>query len=85
MSPRRRPLGRSTSIELKARGLQADIRAVDAAERKEILSRYMDHSRRFEAAALRALERYRYKPKVVDGKEVKMYGVQQKLSFTLEE
>jgi DNA-binding NarL/FixJ family response regulator len=26
---------------------------VDAAERKEILSRYMDHSRRFEAAAAR--------------------------------
>ena len=26
---------------------------MDAAERKEILSRYMDHSRRFEAAALR--------------------------------
>jgi DNA-binding NarL/FixJ family response regulator len=26
---------------------------VDAAERKEILSRYMDHSRRFEAAAMR--------------------------------
>jgi DNA-binding NarL/FixJ family response regulator len=26
---------------------------VDATERKEILSRYMDHSRRFEAAALR--------------------------------
>lgn len=26
---------------------------MDAAERKEILSRYMDHSRRFEAVALR--------------------------------
>ena len=26
---------------------------MDAAERKQILSRYMDHSRRFEAAALR--------------------------------
>ena len=31
----------------------ADERAVDAAERKEILSRYMDHSRRFEAVAAR--------------------------------
>ncbi len=31
----------------------ADIGAVDAAERKEILSRYMDHSRRFEEAASR--------------------------------
>jgi len=33
--------------------VQADTGAVDAAERKEILSRYMDHSRRFEAAAMR--------------------------------
>ena len=32
---------------------QADIGIVDAAERKEILNRYMDHSRRFEAAAAR--------------------------------
>ncbi len=32
---------------------KADIGAVDAAERKEILTRYMDHSRRFEAAAAR--------------------------------
>jgi DNA-binding NarL/FixJ family response regulator len=32
---------------------QADIGVVDAAERKEILNRYMDHSRRFEAAAAR--------------------------------
>jgi DNA-binding NarL/FixJ family response regulator len=31
----------------------ADISRVDAAERKEILSRYMDHSRRFEEAASR--------------------------------
>jgi DNA-binding NarL/FixJ family response regulator len=37
------------------KGLQgrADSRTVDAAERKEILSRYIDHSRRFEAAAAR--------------------------------
>jgi protein TonB len=39
----------------------------------------------FEAAALKALERYRYKPKLVGGREVKMFGVQQKLSFTLED
>ena len=32
---------------------QADTDSVDAAERKEILSRYRDHSRRFEAAAAR--------------------------------
>jgi DNA-binding NarL/FixJ family response regulator len=32
---------------------EADIGVVDAAERKEILNRYMDHSRRFEAAAAR--------------------------------
>ena len=31
----------------------ADTRAVDAAERKEILSRYADHSRRFEEVAAR--------------------------------
>ena len=31
----------------------ADSTLVDAAERKEILSRYMDHSRRFEAVAAR--------------------------------
>jgi len=31
----------------------ADTRVMDATERKEILSRYRDHSRRFEAAAAR--------------------------------
>ncbi len=33
--------------------MQADTRTVDAAERNEIMSRYRDHSRRFEAAATR--------------------------------
>ena len=33
--------------------MHADTLPVDAAERKEILSRYMDHSRRFEAVAQR--------------------------------
>jgi protein TonB len=37
----------------------------------------------FETASLRALERYRYQPRVVNGQTVKMFGVQQKLSFTL--
>lgn len=32
---------------------EADTQSVDAAQRKEILSRYRDHSRRFEAAAAR--------------------------------
>jgi DNA-binding NarL/FixJ family response regulator len=32
---------------------EADTGSVDAAERKEILNRYRDHSRRFEAAAAR--------------------------------
>jgi len=32
---------------------KADTEAVDAAERREILNRYRDHSRRFEAAAAR--------------------------------
>ena len=40
-------------IRAKERPDRADVRHVDAAERKEILSRYMDHSRRFEAAAAR--------------------------------
>src|SRR5215216_3464530 len=38
---------------VKRRALRADSSLVDAAERKEILSRYMDHSRRFEAVAAR--------------------------------
>ena len=37
----------------KGRQGRGHTQAVDAAERKEILSRYMDHSRRFEAAAAR--------------------------------
>ena len=39
-------------------GIEADTpRTVDAAERKEILSRYVDHSRRFDAAAKRRGDR----------------------------
>ena len=38
---------------LKSGSLAADSWAMDAAERKEILSRYMDHTRRFDAAAAR--------------------------------
>lgn len=38
---------------LKRRVYEADTGSVDAAERKEILNRYRDHSRRFEAAAAR--------------------------------
>jgi DNA-binding CsgD family transcriptional regulator len=38
---------------LKRRRRRADTPHVDAAERKQILSRYMDHQRRFEAAAAR--------------------------------
>src|SRR4029450_3470059 len=44
---------RFTSFELKEGVREADIGVVDAAQRKEILNRYMDHSRRFEAAAAR--------------------------------
>ncbi len=40
-------------LSLKRPSGSADTRCVDAAERKEILSRYRDHSRRFEAAAAR--------------------------------
>jgi DNA-binding NarL/FixJ family response regulator len=40
-------------IPLKRHFGKADTGAVDAAERKEILDRYRDHSRRFEAAAAR--------------------------------
>src|SRR6187455_988089 len=42
-----------TSFELKNVRLRADVRHVDAAEREEIMSRYLDYSRRFEAAAAR--------------------------------
>jgi len=38
---------------LKRLGQTADRHNVDAAERKEILSRYMDHSRRFDEVAAR--------------------------------
>ena len=44
---------RFTSFELKTGLHRADVRHVDAAEREEIMSRYLDHSRRFEAAAAR--------------------------------
>lgn len=40
-------------IPLKRDPESADTHCVDAAERKEILNRYRDHSRRFEAAAAR--------------------------------
>ena len=40
-------------MRLKRHGGCADTESVDAAERKEILNRYRDHSRRFEAAAAR--------------------------------
>ena len=38
----------------------------------------------FESASLRALERYRYQPKVMNGQAVKMFGVQQKLIYGIE-
>ncbi|GIU93893.1 MAG: hypothetical protein KatS3mg012_0350 [Gaiellaceae bacterium] len=40
-------------FDLKGETGPADTAHVDAAERKEILNRYRDHSRRFEAAAAR--------------------------------
>jgi DNA-binding NarL/FixJ family response regulator len=40
-------------LALKHRRVPADSWSVDAAERKEILNRYMDHSRRFEEVAAR--------------------------------
>jgi DNA-binding NarL/FixJ family response regulator len=43
--------------DLKRRCAEADTGGVDAAERKEILDRYRDHSRRFEAAAARRSSR----------------------------
>jgi DNA-binding NarL/FixJ family response regulator len=45
------------AIRLKPRPHAADSRIVDAAERNEILSRYADHARRFEAAAARRSSR----------------------------
>jgi DNA-binding NarL/FixJ family response regulator len=43
----------TSTPDLKTPCGQADTGGVDAAERKEILDRYRDHSRRFEAAAAR--------------------------------
>jgi DNA-binding NarL/FixJ family response regulator len=40
-------------MPLKKRFPASDTVTVDAAERKEILNRYMDHARRFDAAAAR--------------------------------
>ena len=45
------------ACRLKASPHTADSRIVDAAERNEILSRYADHARRFEAAAARRSSR----------------------------
>lgn len=44
---------RTSDVPLKGHQGEADTHSVDAAERKEILNRYRDHSRRFEAAAAR--------------------------------
>jgi DNA-binding NarL/FixJ family response regulator len=53
---RRTPVPRSSDtlrLYLKRASSRADTELVDAAERNEILNRYRDHSRRFEAAAAR--------------------------------
>jgi DNA-binding NarL/FixJ family response regulator len=47
----------NVACRLKASPHTADSRIVDAAERNEILSRYADHARRFEAAAARRSSR----------------------------
>ena len=44
---------KTAAPDLKREAVEADTGGVDAAERKEILNRYRDHSRRFEAAAAR--------------------------------
>ena len=46
-----------TGVRLKRAVPMADSRIVDAAERNEILNRYADHARRFEAAAARRSSR----------------------------
>jgi DNA-binding NarL/FixJ family response regulator len=51
------PIPRNGGPLLKRRLSQADSGIVDAAERNEILSRYADHARRFEAAAARRSSR----------------------------
>ena len=43
----------TSTCRLKRAAREADTEFVDAAERREILNRYRDHSRRFEAAAAR--------------------------------
>ncbi|MFC7331735.1 energy transducer TonB [Rhodocista pekingensis] len=38
----------------------------------------------FERSAVKAMEKWKYKPKIVDGKPVKRHGVQNKLTFELQ-
>ena len=52
-SPTVSDCGQNRPVQAKAGSGGADTNGMDAAERKEILSRYRDHSRRFEAAAAR--------------------------------
>lgn len=39
----------------------------------------------FDKAAIKAILRWKYSPKVVNGKEVKVFGIKQKMVFSLEE
>lgn len=39
----------------------------------------------FEKAALKAVLRFKYKPRIVDGEPIEVAGVQNKISFELED
>ncbi len=44
-----------------------------------------DPARVFDSAALRAIQRWKYKPKIVDNKPVAQYGKEQLITFEIEE
>ncbi len=54
-----------------------------APSRSKTIGRYSDTDRSFEAAALEALKRFRYAPRVVNGESTSVDGVRTRISFTL--
>ncbi len=60
-------------FDVTAEGLVTNARVVESSHRS------------FERASLRAIERFRYKPRVVDGVPVESRGLQYRFRFTLEQ
>ena len=55
------------------------------ANRSSSIHRMEDEDVSFDAAALKAVERFRYAPRVVDGKAVAVEGVKTRISFAIED